>query len=160
ASSGANFYTIYRSTLFNNGGGASNVLGTIVLANNVTNPSYTDTSPTDGTIYSYVVAATRAGGTSANSASAVAVPLPAPPASAPTGLAGSFVQTTNILLTWSPAPGAVGYVIRRATSPGGPFVFQMSVTETTYLDDSQDVTATYYYQVAAMNAAGVSANAS
>src|SRR5215831_5838950 len=31
ASSGANSYTVYRSTLFNNGGGATNVLGTIVL---------------------------------------------------------------------------------------------------------------------------------
>jgi rhamnogalacturonan endolyase len=158
--SGANFYTVYRSTLFNNGGGASNVLGTIVLANNVTSASYTDTSPTDGSIYSYAVAATSAGGTSGNSASAVGVPLPAPPASAPAGLAGSFVQTTNILLVWSPVPGAVGYVIRRSTSPGGPFVFQMSVTETNYLDDGLDVTATYYYQVAAMNAAGVSTNAS
>jgi autotransporter-associated beta strand protein len=159
APSGANFYTIYRSTLFNNGGGASNVLGTIVLANNVTGTSYTDGSPTDGSIYSYAVTATSAAGTSGNSAPAVAVPLPAPPASAPANLAGSFVQNTNILLTWSPVPGAVGYIVRRATSPGGPFVFQMSVTETDYLDDGLDVTATYYYQVAAMNAAGVSANA-
>src|SRR5262249_22945392 len=89
----------------------------------------------------------------------VAVPFPAPPPSAPPHLAGSFVQNTNILLTWSPVPGAVGYIVRRATTPGGPFVFQMSVTETDYLDDGLDVTATYYYQVAAMNAAGVSANA-
>ncbi len=160
ASPGANFYTIYRSTLFNNGGGASNVLGTIVLANNVTTTSYTDASPTDGTIYSYAVTATSAGGASATSSPTVAVPLPAPPASAPGNLTGSFIQTTNILLTWSPVPGAVGYVVRRATSAGGPFVFQMSVTETNYLDDGMDVSATYYYQVAAVNAAGVSTNAS
>ncbi|HSU57325.1 MAG TPA: autotransporter-associated beta strand repeat-containing protein, partial [Candidatus Dormibacteraeota bacterium] len=32
-------------------------------------------------------------------------------------------------------------------------------TETTYLDDGLDVTATYYYQVAAVNGAGVSGNA-
>jgi rhamnogalacturonan endolyase len=160
ASAGASFYTLYRSTLFNNGGGASNILGMIVLANNLTGTSYADTSPTDGTIYSYAVAATSAAGTSANSASAVAVPLPATPAGAPAGLAGNFIQTTNILLTWSPVPGAVGYIVRRATSPGGPFVFQMSVTETNYLDGGLDVSATWYYQVAAMNAAGVSTNAS
>jgi rhamnogalacturonan endolyase len=159
APAGANFYTVYRSTLVNNGGGASNVLGTIVLNNNVTGPSYTDTSPTDGSIYSYFVTATSAGGTSGNSTSAVAVPLPAPPANAPGSLTGSFVQTTNIVLNWPSVPGAVGYLISRATSPGGPFTFLMSVTETTYTDVGLNVAATYYYQVAAVNAAGVSTNA-
>jgi autotransporter-associated beta strand protein len=36
----------------------------------------------------------------------------------------------------------------------------MSVTETNYLDDGMDVSTSFYYQVAAMNAAGVSTNAS
>ncbi|MGP8218822.1 MAG: polysaccharide lyase family protein [Limisphaerales bacterium] len=158
-SSGANYYTVFRSTLVNNGGGASNVLGTIVLANNVTGTTYTDTSPTDGSIYSYSVAATGAGGTSTNSAPAVGVPLPAPPASAPGSLTGSFVQTTNITLNWSAVSGAVGYIISRATSPSGPFTFLMSVTETTYTDVGLSPSTLYYYQVAAVNAAGVSANA-
>ena len=67
ASSGANFYTVYRSTLVNTGGGSSNTLSTIVLNNTNTGTSYTDTSPTDGSIYSYYVTATSAGGTSGNS---------------------------------------------------------------------------------------------
>ncbi|HEY1716754.1 MAG TPA: polysaccharide lyase family protein, partial [Verrucomicrobiae bacterium] len=159
ASASANFYTVYRSTLFNNGGGASNVLRTIVLANNVTGTTYTDNSPTDGSIYSYSVTATGTGGTSTNSNPAVAVPLPSPPSSAPGSLTGNFSQTTNVVLNWSPVSGAVGYVIRRATSPGGPFTFLQTVTETTYTDVGLDVTLAYYYQVAAMNAAGVSANA-
>jgi autotransporter-associated beta strand protein len=157
AVSGANFYTIYRSTLFNNGGGASNVLGTIVLANNVTSPTYTDASPTDGSIYSYNVVATSAGGTSSNSTAAVAVPLPAAPATAPGSLSGIFVSSSTIL-SWSPVPGAVGYVVRRGTSAGGPFTFVMSVTETTYTDTGLNPATTYYYQVAAVNAGGVSAN--
>jgi autotransporter-associated beta strand protein len=156
ASPGANFYTVYRSTLFDNGGGASNVLGTIVLANNVTTASYTDTSPTDGSSYSYSVSATSAGGISGNSASAAGIPLPAPPSSAPGSLSGNFVQTTNVLLTWSPVSGAVGYIIRRATSPSGPFTFLMSVTETSYTDINLNVSLSYYYQVQAVNAAGVS----
>ena len=155
----ANFYTVYRSTLFNNGGGASNVLNSIVLANNVTGTTYTDNSPTDGSIYSYSVTATGTGGTSTNSNPAAAVPLPAPPASAPASLTGHFSQTTNIVLNWTPVSGAVGYVICRATSPGGPFTFLMSVTETNYTDIGLDVTLAYYYQVAAVNAAGVSGNA-
>jgi autotransporter-associated beta strand protein len=157
-SAGASFYTIYRSTLFDNGGGASNVLATIVLANNVTTANYTDTSPTDGSIYSYTVTATSAGGTSGNSAVAVGVPRPAVP-SEPGSLTIRFVQTTNVLLTWPAVPGAVGYVIRRATSPGGPFTFLMSVTVTNYTDVGPDVTLTNYYQVAAVNAGGVSLNA-
>jgi len=160
ASAGANFYTVYRSTLFDNGGGASNVLGTIVLANNVTSPTYTDTSPTDGSTYSYYVTATSAGGTSGNSTAAVAVPLPSAPASAPGSLTANFVGTTSVVLNWSPVSGAVGYIIRRATSPGGPYTFLMSVTETTYTDSGLDVSTTYYYQVSAVNAAAVSANSS
>ena len=160
ASAGANYYTVFRSTLFNNGGGTSNVLGTIVLANNVTATGYTDTSPTDGTIYSYSIAAANAAGTSPNSAAAVTVPLPAAPAAAPGSVTGTFYQATNVFLSWSPVPGAVGYIIRRASSPSGPFTFLMSVTETNYADIGLNVAATYYYQVAAVNAAGVSANAS
>ena len=158
AVSGANFYTIYRSTLFNNGGGASNVLGTIVLANNVTSPTYTDASPTDGSIYGYSVTATGAGGTSSNSATAVAVPLPSAPAAAPGSLSGLFVSS-SIILSWSPVPGAVGYIVRRGTSASGPFTFVMSVTETTYSDTGLNPATTYYYQVSAVNAGGVSGNA-
>ena len=159
ASADANFYTVYRSTHFNNGGGASNVLGTIVLANNDTGTSYPDASPTDGSIYSYSITATSAGGTSGNSTSASVVPFPNLPASAPGSLTGSFSQTTNVVLNWSPVSGAIGYIIRRATSPSGPFTFLMSVTETTYTDVGLNVVNAYYYQVAAVNAAGVSANA-
>jgi len=160
ASAGANFYTVYRSTLFDNGGGASNVLGTIVLANNVTSATYTDTSPTDGSTYSYYVTATSAGGTSGNSTAAVAVPLPSAPASAPGALTANFTDSDTVVLNWSPVSGAVGYIIRRATSPGGPFTFLMSVTETTYTDNGLDISTTYYYQVSAVNAAAVSANSS
>ncbi len=161
APAGANFYTIYRSTLYDNGGGASNTLNTIVLDNTNTGTSYTDTSPTDGSIYSYSVTATSAGGTSANSASAMAIPLPAPPASAPGSFTGSFSGTakTNIDLSWSPVSGAVGYIVWRSTGPTGPFNYVMSITETTYLDSGATTNNSYYYEVAAVNAAGVSTNA-
>ena len=175
ASAGANFYTIYRSTLFNNGGGASNVLGTIVLANNVTNATYTDTSPTDGSIYRYAVAATGAGGTSTNSIPTVAVPKPSPPSSLPPSLfatsafsissytTNGAIITTNyqqdVTLTWTAVPGAVGYAIYRSTSSSGPFVFLQSVSTTSYIDYGLSTNTIYYYRVAALNVAGVSANA-
>jgi rhamnogalacturonan endolyase len=159
ASANANFYTVYRSTLVNNGGGASNVLSTIILNNTNTTTSYTDTAVTDGSIYSYSVTATSAAGTSPNSAAAVGVPLPAPPASAPGSLSGIF-NSTSVNLNWSAVPGAVGYIISRATTNTGPFTYVQNITETTFTDTGLSPALTYYYQVSAVNAAGVSASSS
>ncbi len=163
AISNANFYTVYRSTLFNNGGGASNVLGTIVLANNITNASYTDTSPTDGTIHSYAVSATGTGGASTNSPEAVAVPKPSPPSSLPPSLFITSVITTypaqDITLTWNAVAGATGYAIYRATSSGGSFTFIQSVGTTSFINWGMATNTTYYYRVMALNAGGISANA-
>jgi len=156
ASSGGDFYTIYRSTLFDNGGGASNVLRTIVLANNVTATSYTDPSPTDGSIYSYFVTAASAGGMSGNSVPVVGVALPAPPANAPGSLKGTFMQGTGISLNWSSVSGAVGYILRRGTNAIGPYTFLQGITETSYFDSGLNTNTTYYYQVAGVNAAGAS----
>jgi len=162
-SAGANYYTIYRSTLYDNGGGASNTLNTIVLANNITGDSYTDTSPTDGSIYSYYVTATSTGGVSTNSASAVAVPLPSPPASAPANLTVT-PQTgqTNYFLTWSPVSGAVGYIVSRSTNSSVPLnygTYVMSITETNWSDTGLDANEQYFYTVTAVNAAGTSGSA-
>ncbi len=156
---GANFYSVWRSTLVNTGGGSSNTLSTIILNNSTTNTSFTDTTPTDGSIYSYFVTATGAGGTSGNSAAAVARPLPGPPASLPVSLTGLFSATNIITLNWTAVPDAVGYAIYRATSASGPFTFLQSVTETVYHDSTVSSNTIYYYRVVALNAAGVSANA-
>ena len=158
ASAGADFYTIYRSTLYDNGGGASNTLNTIVLANNVSTDSYTDTSPTDGSIYSYYVTATSAGGVSSNSASAVAVPLPSPPASAPANVTVTAqAGQTNYSLTWSPVSGAVGYIVSRSTNSTVPLnygTFVMSITETNWSDIGLNANDQYFYTVTAVNVAG------
>jgi len=78
----------------------------------------------------------------------------------PASLTGSFSQSTNITLNWLPVSGAVGYLISRATNASGPFTFLQSITETVYTDYGLNPGGTYYYQVTAVNAAGVSANAS
>jgi autotransporter-associated beta strand protein len=158
AAANASFYTLYRSTLFDNGGGVSNVLGTIVLANNLTGTTVTDTSPTDGSTYGYFVTATGPGGTSAPSVQAMAEPLPAAPAGAPGSLTGDF-SNTNVILSWTAVPGAVGYIVTRSTSPSGPFNYVMSVTETIYTDTGLNPAFTYYYRVSAVNAAAVSTSA-
>jgi rhamnogalacturonan endolyase len=158
AASGASFYTIYRSTLVDTLGGASNTLSTIVLNNNTTGTTCTDTSPTDGTIYRYFVSATGVGGTSGYSSAVIGTALPAPPAAAPGSFTGIF-NSSSIVLNWSPVSGAVGYIIRHATNAAGPFIYVQNVTETAYVDGGLDPTLTYYYRVTAVNAAGVSPNA-
>ena len=152
----ANFYSVWRSTLVNNGGGASNLLSTIILNNTNTGTTCTDPTPTDGSIYSYSVTATGPGGTSSNSTPVAARPLPAAPATAPVSLTGSF-SSTNITLNWAAVPGAIGYVISRATNAAGPFTFLMSITETTYTDYGLNANLTYYYKIVAVNTGGISA---
>jgi rhamnogalacturonan endolyase len=155
ASAGANYYTIQRSTLFDNGGGTSNVLGTIVLANNVTGTSYIDASPTDGSIYGYTVSAAGAGGCSSNSGLVAAVPLPSPPSGPPgNAVVNGGPGQTNYFVHWSPVAGAVGYVVRRSTSASGPWSFVMSITETNWTDYGSSASAQYFYTITAVNAAG------
>jgi rhamnogalacturonan endolyase len=160
-SSGANYYTVYRSTLYDNGGGSSNVLNTIVLANNVTGNSYTDTSPTDGSIYSYSVTAASAGGTSGNSAPAVAVPLPTPPSSAPANVNLSQTGQTNYLISWSPVAGAVGYIVSRSGSSSVPLnygSYVMTITETSWSDTGLSANNQYNYMITAVNAARIASS--
>lgn len=162
-SSGADYYTIYRSTLYDNGGGGSNVLNTIVLANNVTGDSYTDTSPTDGSIYSYSVTAAGPGGVSGNSIPAVAVPLPSPPSAPPANVTvRAETGQTNYFITWSPVAGAVGYIISRATSSPVPVNYNsyvMSITETNWSDRGLSANEQYFYMITAVNAAGTASSA-
>ena len=92
-------------------------------------------------MYSYYVTATNAAGTSGPSAAVSTVPLPAAPSAAPEALAGAWTKTRNgnaITLSWSPVPGATGYVIYRSTGADDSFKwpenFLTALVETTYTD--------------------------
>ena len=182
ASPGANFYRIERTTLHENGVGGFHPLRSTILDDAVMGTSYVDKTPTDGTRYSYSVEAANAAGFSGQSSAVMAVPLPAPPGSAPQSLTGAWVKTRQglaITLTWFTGAGACGYTIYRSTQPDGKFPwpedFGFSVTtlvETTYTDRNAPKRGTqkeddhlkprgdYYYQITAVNAAGVSPSAS
>lgn len=178
ASSGADFYSVWRTTLYENGVGGKYPLRKIVLDDHALNPSFTDDTPSDGRIYSYHVEALNAAGTSGPSTAVKATPLPAPPASAVDALAGKWVDTRQgpaITLNWSPVPGAVGYVIYRSTQAGDNFRwpedFVTTIVETTYTDKNSDkknakpaekalkLSNDYYYRVTAVNAGGISPSA-
>jgi fibronectin type 3 domain-containing protein len=171
---GANFYRVYRTTLYKDGVGGTYPLWTILLDDAVTGTNFTDRSPTDGKIYRYHVEATSAGGTSGPSAQVTAVPLPAAPASAPESLKGGWIKTRQgnaVALEWSAVPGATGYVIYRSTKADGVFRwpedFLTTVGSTIYVDQDEkkppkdpnkalSPARDYDYRVSAVNAAGIS----
>jgi rhamnogalacturonan endolyase len=159
ASAGASFYTIQRSTIVNNGVGSYVTLGNITLNNTTTATTYTDNTPSNGSIYNYFVSATGAAGTSSNSAPVTARPLPPPPAAAPASLTANPVQATNIALHWSAVSGAIGYVLQRGPAATGPFILIGSITETTYTNFGLNSNSTYYYKLTAVNAGGTSSDA-
>ena len=152
-SPGASYYIIQRSTMYDNNGGTYNTLGTITLSNTTTATTYTDASkPVNGTIYSYTVTAVNASGTSEASAGATAVPAPAAPA------VGTTLTITpgagQVTLNWTAVPGAVGYVIKEATAPGGPYTYIASITELTYVITGLNNNTTYYFTVQPTNYGG------
>jgi fibronectin type 3 domain-containing protein len=155
ASPGANYYTVQRGTIVN-------LLGYIpfyiVLSNTVTGTTYTDTSPTNGSQYSYLITATNAFGTSANSSAVIAKPVPTGPSAPPAGVTISGGNGSESL-SWTAVPGAVGYIIARSTSPTGPFTFVQTASTTVYTDTGLSNNTQYYYTITAMNAGGVSGNA-
>lgn len=58
-------------------------------------------------------------------------------------------------LTWSAVSAATGYVVRRATTSGGPYEeVATGVTSTTFLDTGLTNGTTYYYVIAAVVACG------
>ena len=173
ASPGANYYSVWRTTLHEDGVGGSYPLRTILLDDATTGATYTDDTPTDGRVYRYYVEATGAGGTSGPSAAVTARPLPAPPAKAPESLVGRWTKIRGgkaVTLSWSPVPGATGYVIYRSKGAGASFKwpenFLTVLVETTYTDKGStekgaakiglDDAVDYSYRVTAVNAAGVS----
>ncbi|MGQ5390373.1 glycerophosphodiester phosphodiesterase family protein [Paenibacillus sp. M.A.Huq-84] len=148
----ATYYTVKRGTT--SGGPYT------VVANNVSNPTYTDTGLTNGTTYYYVVTAGNAAGQSADATQVSAIPaavitIPA----APTGLTAT-AGNTQVTLNWSSVTEATYYAVKRGTTSGGPYtVVASSVSSPTYTDTGLTNGTTYYYVVTAGNAAGQSANA-
>jgi fibronectin type 3 domain-containing protein len=147
-------YNVYRSTT---AGGE----GSTPVATGVTGTSYADSPLTNGTTYYYTVAAVNAVGTGPQSAEANATPKAGAP-TAPLGLTASG-GNGSVGLSWSvPASNGgspvTGYNIYRSTSPGGEgtTAIQAGVTTTSYTDSTVTNGTTYYYKVAAVNAAGTS----
>jgi fibronectin type 3 domain-containing protein len=149
-------YDVYRGT---SAGGES----ATPIATNLTGTSFTDKSINNGTTYYYTVAAVNAAGVSPPSGEASATPQPLVTApSAPQSLAATG-GSGSVSLSWA-APSSnggspvTGYDIYRGASPGAESATPVAsnVTAASYADTGLTDGTTYYYTVAAVNAAGVS----
>jgi hypothetical protein len=88
-------------------------------------------------------------------ASAAAPVVPA----TPVGLTATAVSASGINLAWTATTGATSYNVYRSTSATGPFTTSIGVPITNaYSDTGLTAATTYYYEIAAVNVAGTSAN--
>lgn len=83
------------------------------------------------------------------SGSGIIAPPPAGPSRVTPGAVEGYVT-----LNWSRVPAASAYLIRRATTPGGPYVTIGTTSATSYLDATVDDGTTYYYVIVGRNAGG------
>ncbi len=117
-------------------------------------PACVDSGVLNGTTYYYAVSALNSGGESALGAPVPALPVGAPPA--PSGLA-AIASNGEVLLSWSPVPGASSYTVRRASSAGGPWSDIAVPAGPTYTDTGLANGVPAFYTVTSLNAGGESA---
>jgi alpha-amylase len=79
--------------------------------------------------------------------------------STPTELTATASSSSAITLVWSPSIGAASYIVYRSTSSSGPFTTSVGTpTTNSFSDIGLTASTAYYYEVAAVNSAGNSAN--
>jgi hypothetical protein len=79
------------------------------------------------------------------------------PPAAPSSLQAT-AGNAQVSLGWTASNGATSYAVKRSTTSGGPYTQVATSSITSYTDTGLTNGTTYYYVVAAVNAAGSSAN--
>lgn len=152
AVSGVTGYNVYRGT--SAGGEASSP-----IAANVPSPTLNDKGLTNGTAYFYKVAAVNANGPGEKSKEASATPTTSTPPPvlppAPSGLT-AMPGDKQVMLAWTSVSGAASYKVFRGTSAGAesPTPVASGLPAPSFNDTGLTNGITYFYRVAAVNAAG------
>ena len=159
---GVDHYNVYRGTT----AGFPVTPGTTPTLATPTTNTYSDTGLTGSTTYYYKVAAVDAAGnigtlSTESSATTSATPDTTPPSQV-AGLAATTVNSSQIDLSWTanPVPDGVDhYNVYRGTTAGFPVTpgttpTLATPTTNTYSNTGLTGSTTYYYKVAAVDAAG------
>jgi hypothetical protein len=147
-------YNVYRSTT--SGGPYNTKVNSTLVAKGTT--SFTDTGPTNGTTYFYVVRAVNTSGTeSPDSNQASATPTATTAPAAPRNVKAT-ASKTRITLGWSDnrEPDLAGYNVYRTTTSGSGYtkINGSLITKSSYRDEDVTSGTTYYYVVRAQNTSG------
>ncbi len=122
-----------------------------VIAENITDTTYTDENTQSDTTYYYVVCANRGDKSSLNSNEVVYKNRPATPV-----LFGRMSGNTAVL-SWSKTNGAEWYDVYCSTASGGPYYSIVDrITGNSYSDDDLVDGEVYYYVITASNSLGTS----
>ncbi|HYE31759.1 MAG TPA: glycoside hydrolase family 9 protein [Methylomirabilota bacterium] len=113
--------------------------------------SWSDAGLLPATRYYYYLAAYNVTAQSAGVEASITT-LPLLP-TAPTGLTG-VVLGTSVTLNWASVTGAASYAVYRASAATGPFEKIATATANSWINSGLQAGTTYYFQVAAVNAAG------
>jgi fibronectin type 3 domain-containing protein len=137
--------------------------GPFTTIGTVDSGSYQDTAAVNGSTYYYAVSSAAKAQNGTYLDGSLSVPAAATPRAsaavpaAPDRLSGS-IRDSEIGLAWTGASDAVGYLVKRSGSHGGPYYVAAAVygATTSYLDQGLTVGSDYYYVVSAFNASGES----
>ena len=146
AVTGATDYRIFRTT--------NGTFGTTPIAT-VTTTTYLNTGLTNGTTYSYRVAAHNAGGDGPFSAVVSTAPGAAP--GVPTNVSAS-AGNAMVTLSWTAVATATSYNVYRGTTTNGQAAPPLAtgLTAPAFVDSPVTNGVTYFYKVTAVNAFGES----
>lgn len=114
----------------------------------MSNTTYTDTNLINGTNYYYVVSAVNPTGESANSTEITGQPTIVKP-NTPINI-DALVGDRVVTLTWHDMVNAESYIIKRATTKGGPYTLVADqITTNTYTESNLSNATPYYYIIIA-----------
>jgi hypothetical protein len=131
-----------------------------LVAENVTEPTFVDTTAFAGLPYKYHVTAVDNTGLESVPSNTVDVFLTDPGTTVPAAPAKvdvKAIEKTSVSLKWQKVSGAAAYHVYRSTSANGTFAYAGRATEVTFTDTTVLTTIKYYYRVTAINKGGESA---
>jgi len=136
-------YNVYCSTSINN---------SYIKVGRTTSTTYINSGLLSGTVYYYKASAYNNGGESSLSSYAFVTTIPA----TPLNVSATAASSINVVVSWSPVHGTIGYKVYRA-STGGQYELVYTTSDTSYTDAVlSSGRINYYYKVSAYNSSGES----